>query len=132
MAANPQISPELARLIQSGEVARACLGRELATVRQCLSAPAAAVQSLRSHPFRWLGGALGTGFAATLLFRRKPQPARKARGFRGLLLGVVATAARPVVKTWLTAQLKQFLAARLTAKSQPPAISTNSGFPIRP
>lgn len=131
MAAKPQISPEIARLVQVGEVARARLGREVAAARQSLSVPVAAVQALRSHPIRWLGGVLGAGFAATLVFRRKPRPARKTRAFRGLVLGLVATAVRPVVKTWLTAQLKQFLAARFAAKSQPPSISANLGFPIR-
>jgi hypothetical protein len=130
MAAKPQISPEITRLVQAGELARARLGREVAAVRQALSVPAAAVQSLRTHPIRWLGGVLGTGFAATLVFRRKPRPARKPRGLPVLLLGWLAAAARPIIKTWLTAQLKQVLATRFTAKSQSPSHSANSGFPI--
>ena len=132
MAANAQNTPEIARLIQASAAARAQLGRELTVFRQRLDGPAKVIQSLRQHPFRWLGGALGTGFVASLLFRRNPPADRKSRGIRGLLWGLAATAVRPAVKTWLTGHFKQLLADRLHPKSQPPAFSPNSSFPTRP
>jgi hypothetical protein len=132
MAARPEITPELARLIHASEVARARIGRDVGAFRQRLDAPAKVVQSLRHHPFRWLAGVAGVGFAAALVFRRSARPARKARGVRGLLLGLVAGAVRPLIKTWLTGQLRQLTAACLQAKSPAPAFSPNSSFPTRP
>jgi hypothetical protein len=133
MAENPQITPELARWIEAADSARARLGCELASLRRSLSVPTQVAQSLRRHPYGWLAGVLGTGLAATLLLRRGPAPARKSRGFRGLLVTAALAAARPVVKSWLSGQLKQLVASHLPPKfSSPSAYSANSSFPTRP
>lgn len=132
MAANSQIHPELARLIETGDAARALLGRDLGNLRRRLSLPGQmihAAQSVRQHPVAWCGGLFGVGLVVAGLLRRRSVPARKSRGFRGLVLGLVVTAARPVVKTWLAAQLKQFLAATPQVPPRPAVISANSSFP---
>jgi hypothetical protein len=121
-------------LIEAGDAARAQLAREVGILRQRLNAPAQVVQSLRRHPLVWLGGLAGTGLLGVLLLRRRrpAAPPVKSRGLRGLLLTAVIAAARPVVKTWLTGQLKQVLAAKFPSSFQPQTvISANSSFPTR-
>ena len=134
MAANPQNAQEIARLLQASAAARARLGREVGVLRQRLNAPAKAIQAVREHPIRWLGGVLGVGFLTTLLLRRRPPPktASKSQSLRGFLFGLIASAVQPVVKAWLAGHAKQLLAAHLEAKPPPPAFSLNSRFPTRP
>ncbi len=108
-------NPEIERLIRLGESARSCLESEVASLRKQLDFPARIRDSLKSHPTGWLLGSLGSGLAASLLFRRKPAAAPAATRRRGLpatLLGLSLTAARPLLKVWLTNQVTGYLAGR--------------------
>jgi hypothetical protein len=119
MARHPQNSPQIERLIRLSAASRSRLSHDAAALRHRLDGPARAWHSLRSHPVRWLGGSLATAFAATLLFRRKTASPSQHRGWRGLLGGLVLTALRPAVTTWVSVQLKQFIASQLHPQPQP-------------
>lgn len=100
-------------MIRLSAASRRCLGREASALRQRLDVPTRVLQSLRHHPAAWLAGSLLTGFAATLVFRRKPAAPKRTRGLRGLALALALSAVRPVVKAWIGERLKQVLAAQL-------------------
>jgi hypothetical protein len=109
-------NPEIERLIRIGASARSCLKSEVSTLQERLDFPARIRDSLKSHPTGWLLASLGSGLAASLLFRRKPaaEPALtgKRRGLLPTLLGLAFTAARPLLKTWLANQAAGYLAGR--------------------
>lgn len=113
MACNSQNSPEIERLIRLSEASRACLSREAAAFRQRCDVPSRIRQALCSHPSKWLGGSLATGLVATLLIRSKTATRKKHRGVRGFLFTLAIAAVRPIIKTWLTDQCKQFLVAQI-------------------
>ncbi|MEI7908268.1 MAG: hypothetical protein WCK77_01400 [Verrucomicrobiota bacterium] len=115
MARDPQITPEIEQLIRLSAASRSCLSLEAAALRRRLDVPTRIVHSLRRHPAAWLGGSLATGLAASLLFRRKPAAAKPPRSLRRSLGRLALTAAGPLVKAWLTVQLKQFIAAQVLA-----------------
>ena len=133
MAEIPIHPPEIARLLERSAASRTRLGKELTVLRQRLDAPTKALRSVRAHPFRWVGGAMATGLAAVLLFRRRPDPVRQAKRSGGLLYTLVLAAARPAVKVWLTRQLKQFIASQLARLSQPnpTPLPEDPGYPGR-
>lgn len=104
---------EIERLIRLGAAARSCLGNEAVLLKQRLDVPARIHGSLKNHPAAWLFGSLASGFAATLLFRRKPAAVeKKHRGLALTLLGLSLTAVRPFAKVWLTDQVKNYLAGQ--------------------
>lgn len=109
-------NPEVERLIRLGDSARSCLKSEVTSLQERLDFPARIRDSLKSHPTGWLLGSLGSGLAASLLFRRKPTAAAtvatKHRGLFASLLGLALTAARPLLKAWLTNQATGYLAGR--------------------
>ncbi|HEX7260791.1 MAG TPA: hypothetical protein VF258_03165 [Luteolibacter sp.] len=116
MDRNLSKNPEVQRLIRIGDSARSCLKNEVSTLQDRLDFPARIRDSLKSHPTGWLLGSLGSGLAASLLFRRKPSAAATAetkhRGLFASLLGLALTAARPLLKAWLTSQATGYLAGR--------------------
>ncbi|MCX6874995.1 MAG: hypothetical protein NTW21_14480 [Verrucomicrobia bacterium] len=132
MARIPQNSPEIERLIRLGEASRARLSDAAATIRQRLDVPARIGRSLGSHPAQWLGGTLAVGFAATLLFRRTFPTARKRRSLPALAWALAITTLRPVVKAWLTVQLKEFLVSQLRAKLMSRSCFTHAGCSKHP
>lgn len=110
---------EVERLIRIGESARSCLKSEVTSLHERLDFPARVRDSLKSHPTGWLVGSLGSGLAASLLFRRKPAAAATAttgatkhRGLLASLPGLAFTAARPLLKAWLTNQATGYFAGR--------------------
>lgn len=105
-------SEEIQRLTRLSEASRACLGREISTLKHRLDVPARLKDSLKSHPTGWLFGSLASGLAASLLFRRKrqaPVAAKKHRSLPVALLGLTLTAIRPFAKVWLADQVKNYL-----------------------
>lgn len=118
---------EIQHLIRLSEAARSCLESEATALRRKLDVPSRIRGSLKDHPLAWLFGSLGSGVAASLMFRRRPVQATKRRGITGTLLGLTLTAARPLAKIWLDGQLKQWAAgapANLSSNrlnSNPPA-----------
>lgn len=101
--------PEILKLIRLSDASRSRLESDAATLRHRLDVPARLLTSLKTHPSAWLLGSLGSGFAASLLFRRKPaMPEKKHRGIKSALLGMAIAAARPLLKTWLTGQLRHW------------------------
>lgn len=133
MAEIPNHPPEIARLLERSAASRTRLGKEVTALRQRLDAPTKALRSVRAHPFRWVGGAMATGLAAALLFRRRPHPAQQVKRSGGLLYALVLAAAKPAVKVWLTRQLKHFIASQLARLSppQPTPLPEDPGYPIR-
>jgi hypothetical protein len=102
---------EIQRLIQLSESARACLSREADLLKHRLDVPARLRSSLKENPTGWLFGSIGSGLAASLLFRRKSHSVeRKKRTLPQAILGLTLTAARPLAKVWLTDQVKGYLA----------------------
>ena len=107
---------DIEQLILASARARDILGGEVVALRRKLDVPARLRGSLKKHPLGWLGGSLAAGFVATGFFRRKPRPRPKEtarKGLTGLLLTIAIAAVRPVLKIWLTGQLKQFVTAKL-------------------
>ncbi len=110
-------NPEIQRLIDLSAVSRSFLESEAASFRHRLDIPARARQSLKQHPTAWLLGSLGTGLAASLMFRKKNVTDKKRRGIPGVLMGLTLTAARPLAKVWLANQAKQWIAEFAAAHS---------------
>ncbi len=100
---------ELQRLVTLSAAARSCLGNEAASLKQRLDVPSRVRNSLKQNPTGWLLGSLGSGLAASLVFRRKPALSeRKSRSLPSALLGLTLTAVRPLAKVWLTDQVKNY------------------------
>lgn len=116
MDQEPPTNPEIRELILSSAAARSCLECEAAALRRRLDVPARVRESLKNQPLGWLLGSMAAGLAASFLIRRKPATARKTRGLKSRLLGLVLTTARPLVKIWLTRLLKQWVAGTLSAR----------------
>jgi hypothetical protein len=120
---------ETERLIRLASQARAHISGEIADLKRQLDVPARLRSSLKSNPLGWLGGALGSGLAASLLFRgRRPATGRKPRSFPLAVAGLILTAARPLLKVWLTGQVKAFIGSQLlrTPLPRPSRKSTTS------
>ena len=132
MAQYPQISPEIQRLICLSEASRVRLSHQAAVMRQRLDVPARITHSLRSHPAKWLGGSLALGLTTTLLMRRSPKAPRPRRGWRGTLFALALSAGRPIIKTWLAGQLKQFLVMQLRPNSLWRTLANPPGTARRP
>jgi hypothetical protein len=110
-------NPEIQRLIDLSAASRSFLESEAASFRNRWDIPARARQSLKEHPTAWLLGSLGTGLAASLMFRKKNVTDKKRRGIPGVLMGLTLTAARPLAKVWLANQAKQWIAEFAAAHS---------------
>ncbi len=119
MAGEPAIPPEIRKLIQTGDAARAVLGTEIRSLKHKLDVPARVKDSLREHPTGWLGGSLVAGMFTSLLFRRKPKVEKKKKGLAGFLLGLAVSGLRPLVKVWLAGQLKNFVASKFESGELP-------------
>lgn len=106
-------SQEIERLIRLSAASRSCLSGEVTQLKLRLDVPTRIRGSLKTHPTAWLFGSLASGFAASLLFRRKPAPTgAKPRGLPLTLLGLALTAVRPFAKVWLADQVKSYLIGR--------------------
>ena len=123
---------ELERLIRLAAASRSCLTSEVIALRQRLDFPTRIRGSLKSHPTAWLFGSLASGFAGSLMFRRKSAaPETKPRGSVVTLLGLALTAARPFAKVWLADQVKSYLIGRPgTVPANPPRSQSKSVHPI--
>lgn len=126
MDRKPQQNPEIQRLIELGTSARGSLSHEAAVLRQRFDLPSRLRRSLTDHPSAWVMGALGSGLAVSLLFRRQPATAKKHRGFPATLLALALTTARPLAKIWLGDQLKNLLAGYVAAAARQPARSASA------
>ncbi|MES2981476.1 MAG: hypothetical protein V4727_04100 [Verrucomicrobiota bacterium] len=122
MAKPNQKSLELAELIRRSKAARIQIGHAHLQFKKKLDIPLRIRDSLKSSPLTWLGGSLGVGFLGSLLFRSKRpeikhEPEKKHRGwFVGLLMMVFALA-KPTLKIYATKLVKDYLQARLSARS---------------
>jgi hypothetical protein len=125
-------NPEIQRLIRLSQASRSCLDSEAAAFKHRLDFPSRIRNSLQQHPLAWLLGSLGSGLAASLLFRRRPAATtQKSRGISGALLGLTLTAARPLAKLWLSGQIKQWT-ARLSENIRPSPARVNLTNPPNP
>jgi hypothetical protein len=118
MAHRADKTQEIVRLLESSAASRAVLGHQFAVLKRRLDAPAKVLRAVRSHPFRWVGGAALAGLSLPWLFRRKasapaPAPARRVLRASAWLWPILFTAAKPALKAWATGQLQTFLSARL-------------------
>lgn len=123
---------ELERLIRLSAASRSCLTSEVIALKQQLDFPTRIRGSLKSHPTAWLFGSLASGFAGSLMFRRKSEaPLTKRRGLVVTLLGLALTAARPFAKVWLADQVKSYLIGRPnTVPGNPPRSQSRFIHPI--
>jgi hypothetical protein len=122
MAKSTQKSLELAELIRCSDAARFQIGQAHAQLRRKLDVPLRMRDSLRASPLKWLGGSLGVGFVASLLFKSrgresKHEPVKRHRGwFVGLLL-MLFSLAKPALKVYATKLLKDYLQNQLRGRS---------------
>ncbi len=101
---------EIQRLIKLSESARVCLSRDVGLLKHQLDVPARLRGALKENPTGWLLGSLGSGLAASLLFRRKAHPLeRKKSTLAQALTGLTLTAIQPLAKAWLSDQVKGYL-----------------------
>ncbi len=109
-------SQEIERLICLSKAARCCLESEMISLKQRLDFPTRIRSSLKSHPIGWLAGSLMSGLTASWFVRQRPtRPVaseKKPRSLALSLLGLTLTAARPLAKTWLAGQLKNYLSGQ--------------------
>lgn len=117
---------EIRRLIQVSAEARKVLAEDFDSFRDRFSPRARIQNSVRTRPLPWLGGTAVLGWVTSRLFRGKsksrskkhqapPEPATTAQ--KGLLLtlvGLALTALRPMAQTWITDQVRQYLANRFS------------------
>jgi hypothetical protein len=125
-----QQNQEVERLIQAAQVARSCLEVEAIALRQRLDIPSRIRASLKRHPTGWLVGSAVSGFAASLIFGRRPVAIeKKRRSFPIAVLGLTLTAVRPLAKVWLADQLKSYLtrpSVKPLIRRMPPSGNTSS------
>jgi len=122
MDQKPPTNPEIRELIRSSAAARSCLECEAVALRRRLDIPAQVRESVKNQPFGWLLGSLVAGLTTSFLIRRRPAPARNNGGAKSRFLGLVLTTARPLLKIWLTRQLKQWIAGTLSARLAAPSV----------
>ncbi|KAB2641322.1 MAG: hypothetical protein DVB25_02130 [Verrucomicrobia bacterium] len=134
MASHPQNTSKIEHLIRLSAASRGQLSHQAAILRQRFDVPGRLLQSLRGHPLAWLGGGLASTFGATLLLRRCPTTPKRRRGWRGMLGSLALSAARPVIKNWLIAQVQQFVLTQLqpAAMVRPGAAPAGRATPPRP
>ena len=126
MAQSPHNSLEIQRLIRLSAASRQCLSNEAAALRHLLDVPARISHAVSSHPAKWLGGSAAVGLVTTLLLRRKPAASlRPRRGLPGTLLAMAFNAGRPIIKSWLLGQVKQFVISQARSKFPPRPQSDN-------
>lgn len=106
---------QIEQLIRNSEQSRSFLTAEVHSLKAKLDVPARVRSSLKGNPGGWMLGSAASGLAASLMFRRKPAKAAKAKAGRKSshpirLLALILTVIRPMAKVWLTGQLKNFLA----------------------
>ena len=119
-------------MLEQSERSRVRVAESVCAWRRRLDVPAAALGSIRRHPVGWLGGALGAGVLGAWVLRRRPvERERRSRGVRGLVWAAVATAARPVIKTWLAGHANRWVASALKASQAAPSNLQSSHFPSR-
>lgn len=119
MASELPISEQIQRLVRESDTARGVIGSEIRNLKYKLDVPSRLKDSLRSHPSGWVGGSVVAGLAASLLFRKKSKPLPvkeevKKKTLMGFFLTLGIAALRPLVKAWLTGQLKHYISAKFT------------------
>ncbi|MBK1882994.1 hypothetical protein JIN85_11245 [Luteolibacter pohnpeiensis] len=126
---------DIEQLIRISAQARSLIGDEVQSLRERLDVPSRMRNAVAKNPTAWLGGSLVTGFLTTAIFRRKAkrskhhkeplieEPAKK--GLLGILITLLFTAGRPLLKMWLTGHFKQFLATKIETYSAPYPRSKN-------
>ena len=130
MDRKPSQTDEIQQLIRMGGSARGLLGAHAARMKRRLDVPARVRGSLKQHPTGWLVAAMGAGLlASSLLRRRSSSPVvKKHRSLPIAALGLALTAFRPILKMWLTDQVKNHLIVHLrgqsVAASRPARVST--------
>lgn len=103
-------NPKIAELVRQAEQSRAVLLSGARTLKHRLDVPARVKSSLGENPGAWILGTAGLGLLASMFLRRRtPREPRKARGIPSIVLGLAATAAKPLVKTWLSGQLTKVI-----------------------
>lgn len=118
-----QKAQKIEKLIRAADEARFCLTGEVTSLRARFDLPSRLRGSLKSHPTGWLFGTFTVGFAASLLFRRKParvdhvSAEKKPRGLVLTLFGLLLTVVRPLLKIWFSGQLKNYLTGQLQSHS---------------
>jgi len=125
MARKPEEEKRIEEIIRQAAAARRQLAGQAHHLRERLDIPARLRGSLSGHPGRWMAGSMFSGLAASLLLRRKPARIVKSSGTLVAVLGMLFTAARPLLKIWLAALAKRlasraqerFLASRRSARS---------------
>lgn len=112
--------PEILRLIRLSNASRSCLAAEAAVFRRRLDVPSRVRESLGRHPLAWLLGSLGSGLAASLLFRRKPAiTGKSSRGIKSTLLGLAFKTARPLLEAWLIGRFKNLAGGLVRFPDEP-------------
>ncbi len=129
MDRHPQSTPQIEPLIRLSAASRCQLSQQAAAVRQRLVVPGRVLHSLRRHPSVWLGGVLTTALTVTFLLRRPPPTTKPRRSWSGLLGSLAYTAARPLVKAWLTTQLQEFVMTQLHSATVLRQRSNHNGHP---
>jgi hypothetical protein len=115
---------EVERLIHLSDNSRDSIERGVESLKRQLDVPTRLQHSLKSHPGRWMLGAMAAGLTASRLFGRKSAPqVQKKRSLPLALLGLTLTAVRPIAKVWLADQVRNYMSARL---AQPVAKRTHS------
>lgn len=102
---------KIRELLRQAEAARSVIHTDVALLKHRLDVPARIRESLSQRPGTWLFGSLGAGLLASIALRgRAPRAERKAKGWKSVVFGLAMTAARPLLKTYLTGQLDRFTA----------------------
>lgn len=117
---------EALNLIRQGDAARAHLTGHAHTLKHRLDFPQRVRDSLKTHPTNWLVGSLISGFAVSMMLRRKKPEVRqtilapeKSRSLPLSLLALTLTAVRPLAKVWIADQLKNYVGSRFTPAPAP-------------
>lgn len=130
MARRPTEQDEIRRLIAASAAARGELGDRIQRIRRRLDLPSRALGSVRHRAKTWLFGSMAAGFLTSMLLRKRRK--KGAKGLRGKLLALTLTAARPVLKMWLTGQARKWTKNLVTARLFPRSNHVGSPFQIEP
>jgi len=106
MARTDQDPVELATLIQRLENSRGALGTQLGSLRHKIDIPRRFKRSIAGQPWRWFGGAFGSGLLASLALRAR-RCARRGGKFARLISFLAGSAMRPALKAVLVPFLLQ-------------------------
>ncbi len=121
MDRNSKENAEIQELIRRSQASRVQLSMDVSTLKQRLDVPNQVRHSLMKSPTKWLLGSLGAGIATSFLFKgkKKNKKPKKERSLPLKLIALTLTAARPLVKVWLTGQLKRWVAQTYASQQSP-------------